>query len=439
MKKKFFSILTICIFISAGISCGKRTGNDQRPNTNSTQTGQSKADIQTLGRGRNQEPGQGQDYGRGQGGLGLGRGKNIYARGRGWGRVDEIGLTEKENSAIEIKTVKAEYKPLRSQLVATGKVIAHPYRKAIVSYAFPARIAQIHVRIGDWVKSGQELVTLQSEEVGNAKSEFYKTQADYELAQVNYERQKRLYDRGVGAQKDYLAAEAEFKVAEANLNAAEKKLHVLGFTESQIKEIAETHQINPVITLFAPIRGKIIENNAILGAMVDQATEILTILDPTILCVDADLYEKDIAKIREGQFVEALVPAYPGEKFVGKICYISDVLNEETRTITVRAEMENQNYKLKPGMFADIGISLNHATDVLVVPEEAILDDKDNKIVFVKQDNKFFLHVVETGAKENNYVEIISGLSEGDFVVTDGNFQLKSKMYEEILKKGQVH
>jgi Cu(I)/Ag(I) efflux system membrane fusion protein len=155
--------------------------------------------------------------------------------------------------------------------------------------------------------------------------------------------------------------------------------------------------------------------------------------------VDADLYEKDIAKIRDGQHVGASVPAYPGENFMGKICYISDVLNEETRTITVRTEMENRDYKLKPGMFADIHIYLNHATDVLVVPEEAILDDKDAKLVFVKGDNKFFLHIVETGAKENNYVEILKGLEEGDMVVTDGNFQLKSKMYEEILKKGQVH
>jgi len=438
MRNNIFSIFIICIFVSVGISCGGKPQNDQRSDMNSTQTGQTETYFQQQERGRTRMPGRGQDHGRGQGGLGLGRGKNIYARGQGWGRIDEINLTKKENSVIEIKTVKAEYKPLRSQLFATGKVISHPYHKAIVSYAFPARIAQIHVRIGDWVKPGQELVTLQSEEVGNAKSEFYKAMADFELTRVNYERQKRLYDRGVGAQKDYLAAEAEFKVTEANLNAAEKKLHILGFNEDQIQEIAESHQINPVITLFAPIRGKIIENNAVLGAMVDQSTEILTILDPTILCVDADLYEKDISKIKENQHVEASVPAYPGEKFVGKICYISDVLNEQTRTITVRSEMENQNYKLKPGMFADIRIYLNHAADVLVVPEEAILDDKDEKIVFVKQNDKFILHLVETGAKENKYVEILSGLNEGDFVVTEGNFQLKSKMYEEILKKGQV-
>jgi len=171
------------------------------------------------------------------------------------GRINIINLSEEEKKAIEIETVAASYKSMTSQLQAMGKVLAHQFRKAIVSYAFPARISQIHVKIGDWVKPGQELVTLQSEEVGKAKSEYYKAVADYELAKSNYERGKRLFDRGVGAQKDLLTSEAGLKVSQANLNAAEKKLHVLGFTEAEVKAIAETHQINPAITLFAPISG----------------------------------------------------------------------------------------------------------------------------------------------------------------------------------------
>ncbi len=320
-----------------------------------------------------------------------------------------------------------------------GKVLAHPLRKAIVSYAFPARISEIHVRIGDWVKKGQKLVTLQSEEVGKAKSEFYKAKADYELAKVNYEREKRLFDSGVGARKNLLTAEAESKVAETNLNAAEKKLHVLGFSEDEVQAVSETHQINPVITLFAAIDGKIIENNAILGAMVDQQTEILTIMDPTLLCIDAEIYERDVAKIRIGQEVEITVPAYPGESFIGKIGYISDVLKEETRTITVRTEVKNKGYKLKPGMFANLKISLNHQSRVLVLPEQVILDDKEDKIVFVKKEGKYFPRIIKAGTKENGYVEILSGIEEGDEVVVKGNYQLKSKLYDEILKKAGVH
>ena len=355
------------------------------------------------------------------------------------GRINIINLSEEEKKAIEIETVAASYKSMTSQLQAMGKVLAHQFRKAIVSYAFPARISQIHVKIGDWVKPGQELVTLQSEEVGKAKSEYYKAVADYELAKSNYERGKRLFDRGVGAQKDLLTSEAGLKVSQANLNAAEKKLHVLGFTEAEVKAIAETHQINPAITLFAPISGKIIQNIAVLGGMIDQSTEILTIMDPGLLWVDAEIYERDIAKVRAGQSAEVTVPAYPNETFSGKISYISDVLKEETRTITVRTEVENKGYKLKPGMFANIKIFLNHQSRALVVPAEAVLDDKDNKIVFIKKNGSFYPQLVEIGTKENDYVEIIKGIQAGDEVVTRGNYQLKSKLYDEILKKAGVH
>ena len=223
------------------------------------------------------------------------------------------------------------------------------------------------------------------------------------------------------------------------MNAAEKKLHVLGFTEEQVKVITETHQISPAITLFAPISGKIIENKATLGAMVDQSTEILTIMDPNLLVIDADIYEKDIAKIRIGQQVEVSVPAYPQEKFIGKTSYISDILNEKTRTITVRTEVKNHKFKLKPGMFADIDIFLNHQSQALVLPKEAILDDKDEHIVFIQIDDKYIPLIVETGAREGNFIEIIQGIREGDEIVTVGNFQLKSKLYEELLQKGHVH
>jgi cobalt-zinc-cadmium efflux system membrane fusion protein len=428
MRKIYICLFLIVPLIFFGTSCTKTKTAEEKQVKEITQD-QARS-PQELSRPMAQGKGRGQQAV----GRGFGRRNRIT-----WGPGEVVELSKDEMEMIKIETVQASYKPLRTQLFAMGKVLAHPLKKAIVSYAFPARISQIHVRIGDWVKPGQILVTLQSEEVGSAKSEFYKAIADYELAEVNFEREKNLFDRGVGAKKNFITAEAELKVARASLNAAEKKLHVLGFTEKQVKTISETHQINPVITLFAPIRGKIIENNAVLGAMIDQETEILTIMDPTILCIDAEIYEKDIAKTRIEQDVEVTVPAYPGESFMGKTCYISDVLKEETRTITVRTEVENTGYKLKPGMFANVKIFLNHQTKVLVLPREAILDEKDEKIIFVKREGKYFPLIVQTGIKEKGYVEILSGIREGDEVVTRGNFQLKSKLYDEILKKAHVH
>jgi cobalt-zinc-cadmium efflux system membrane fusion protein len=432
-RKSLVFFMTLFFFFYA-VCCSKagRHGRNTEEATVSPQSTEVGKPETPAGKGQYrkqgfQRPGQGQEK------LAVGRGL-----GRGWQAGDSIELSAVEKQAVEIETVKAASKLIASQFQAMGKVLAHPLRKAIVSYAFPARIARIHVQPGDWVKEGQELVTLQSEEVGEAKSAYYKAIADHELARQNHEREKRLFDRGVGAQKNMLTTEAELKVAEASLNAAEKKLHVLGFTETQVKAISETHQVNPVIDLFSPISGKVVQNNAVLGGMIDQSTEILTIMDPSLLCVDAEIYERDIAKIRIGQNVDVSVPAYPDEKFQGKVCYIGDVLKEETRTITVRTEVENRGNKLKPGMFANIRIFLNHQTQALVLPQAAILDDRDEKMVFIKRGNQFFPQLIETGTKENNIVEIIAGLEEGDEVVTKGNYQLKSKLYADILK-AHVH
>jgi cobalt-zinc-cadmium efflux system membrane fusion protein len=360
-------------------------------------------------------------------------------QGRRQGGGAVLKLTEEEKGAFEIKTVTASSRPMRAQLRAMGKVLAPQTRKAIVSYAFPARIAELHVKVGDWVKAGQKLVTLQSEEVGKARAEYFKTQADFELARTNLDRGRTLFDRGVGARKNLVTAEAEFKVAEANLDAAEKKLHVLGFSEAQVDELNRSHQINPIISLYAPIRGKIIAFSAVLGAMVDQNTEILTIMDPRVLWIDAEIYEKDIARIQLGQEVKVSVPAYPAESFLGKVIYIGDVLKEETRTITVRTEVPNRDAKLKPGMFAEMTIYLNHQDKVLAVPEEAVLDDRDDKIVFVRVDDGYQLRVVRIGMKDAGFREIVDGLETGEEVVTVGSYQLKSKLYDEILKQAGVH
>ncbi|HPW17427.1 MAG TPA: efflux RND transporter periplasmic adaptor subunit [Candidatus Aminicenantes bacterium] len=384
-------------------------------------------------------PGGGRGPGRGAGlGPRDGRGRGLGAR-RAWDDATLLRLTEPEARAVDLATAEAAYRPVSSLLKATGKVLASPFRKAIVSYPFPARVAGIHVRPGDWVKAGQELVTLQSEAVGQAKSEYFKALADHELAAASFEREKRLFDRGAGAGKNLQAAEAERKVAEANLEAAEKKLHVLGFTEAQVERAAETHEINATITLFAPIAGRIVDNNVVLGAMVDQSTEILTVLDPGVVCVAADIYERDIAAVRKGQEVEVSVPAYPDLAFKGRIMYVGDILKEETRTVSVRTEVANEDHRLKPGMFATLSILLDRQARALTVPREAVLDDGDRKIVLVAKDGGFQPRIVVTGAKMNGAVEIMSGIEAGELVVTRGNYQLKSKLYDEVLKGAGVH
>ncbi|MGQ9573835.1 MAG: efflux RND transporter periplasmic adaptor subunit [Thermoguttaceae bacterium] len=350
-----------------------------------------------------------------------------------------VRLPDSVQELVEIKVEPAKYRKCPTLLKAMGKILAPRPQTAIVSHAFPARVAEIRVEVGDWVKKGQELVILESKDVGEAKADFYKALASHELAKNNLAREERLLHEGVGVKKNFVAAEAEYKVAQANLEVAHKKLHILGFTEVEVNQIAQTHQINPAITLCAPIEGKIVEIKAVRGAMVDPATQLLTIIDPRSLWIEAELYEKDIAKIRIGQEVEIRVPAYPERVFHGRVGYIGDVVNPETRTITVRTELANDAQLLKPGMFADVDIVLDEGHRALVVPLAAILEEGDQKFVFVKQKDHFVRREVRTGSVFQKCQQVTGGLVPGELVVVEGNHQLKSKLQEDVLKAAGVH
>ena len=353
--------------------------------------------------------------------------------------AETIRISDAQAEFADFQVEEARRQKSTSLLKAMGKLLAAKPRTAIVSHAFSGRVAKLHVAIGDWVEAGQPLVTLESHEVGEAESDFYKAVADRELAVLNLDREKRLMEQEIGIRKNLVAAEAALKIARSNEEAAEKTLHVLGFTEEQVKEMAENHRISPQITLFAPIAGRIVANEAVLGALVDASTEILKVIDTSVLWADAQVYEKDLAKIRIGQKVDVTVPAYRDKVFHGEVSYIGSLVDEEMRTITVRAEVENPDDLLKPGMFADIEIHLNGDSAMLVVPCDAILQDGDAKIVFVRNGEVYERREIETGSLDGTYRQILGGLDEGEKVVTVGNYQLRSILLSEALEAGHTH
>jgi cobalt-zinc-cadmium efflux system membrane fusion protein len=435
MKQRLLGNLTALCCFGVAIGCqGQRapetatTAATDKPPFMAAESHQAASPEERPGRFRRTPPGRG-----------LGR----LLRGRGLGsaraQYPPVELAPAETDSWGIATGKVARRSMRSVHSAMGKVLAPPPRMAKVSYPFPARIAAVNVKIGDWVEKGQPVLTIQSEEVGRAKSEYYKATADLELARQIYEREKRLSTRGVGAQKNTLAAEAGFKVAQTNLEAAEKRLHILGFSETEVRAIAETHQIRPEVSLSAPISGRVTEHNAVLGSMVDQTSDLMTIMDPTMLWVDAEVFERDIAKIRIGQDVQVTVVAYPGEVFRGKLSYIGETMNQETRTLNFRTEVLNRNFKLKAGMFADVSIILNGGYRVLTVPVEAVLEDNNDSIVFVKTGGQYAPRTVRVSAEQNGYCAIAEGLREGEEVVIKNAYMLKSKLYDELLRKAHVH
>ncbi len=350
-----------------------------------------------------------------------------------------VQLSEASCKLADVKTANAQEGNGRAVLKAMGKAVTPDAQMAIVSYSFPGRIAEVRAKVGDWVEKGQSVILLESHDVGEAKTDFIKAMASLELTRVNRDIEERLMNDGTSARRGLLMAEAEYQLAQVTADAAERKLHVLGFSEERVKEITTNHEINPTVTLTAPISGKVVASKAILGGMVDQATEILTIVDPRLIWTHAEVFEKDLAKVKVGQKVEITVPAYHGEVFRGTVGHIGDQVNEETRTITVRTEVANEDQRLKPGMFANVSILLNGTEPMVLVPSAAVLDDGNQKIVFVKQEGGFIRREVETNVVEGDQTQIVRGLQAGEEVVVQGNHQLRSELQRELLEASHSH
>ncbi|HVU18306.1 MAG TPA: efflux RND transporter periplasmic adaptor subunit [Candidatus Didemnitutus sp.] len=183
------------------------------------------------------------------------------------------------------------------------------------------------------------------------------------------------------------------------------------------------------LELKAPINGVIIQRRSTVGELIGKDTEIYTISDPTDLWVLAEVKERDIAAVHVGQEATFTVLAYPSESFHGKVMLLGNRVETESRTLEVRVAVANPDGRLKPGMFADVEIATTALQDVLVIPDQALQTLGDEQVVFVAlSDTKFEKRVVKTGLEQHGRVQVLEGLKEGERVVTEGSFILKSEL-----------
>lgn len=192
--------------------------------------------------------------------------------------------------------------------------------------------------------------------------------------------------------------------------------------------------IGKPLELKAPIDGSVIERNQAVGELVDKSSAIYVISDPSDLWVIAEIKESDIAAVRVGQDTMFTVLAYPGETFRGKVVRVGNKVEEQSRTVETRIEVDNSDGRLKPGMFADVEIVTTVEKDVLAISDQALQSVEDGQIVFVViGDGKFEKRVVKLGMEQHGRVQILEGVKAGENVVTEGSFILKSEMLKSEL------
>jgi len=346
------------------------------------------------------------------------------------GRVKMTAEMQKQNGVVVAPVKKQQ---LGGVINATGKVETNADRIAHVSPRISGKIVAVKTSLGDSVSAGQTLVILDSVELGEALNRYHQSKTKLALAQSNLERIKNLVEKKIAARKDILQAESDFKITQTELHTDEERLSLYDISTADLQ--GEDHK-KPLLPVRSPIGGIITEKHAIVGELSDPSKSLYTVADLSSVWVLVDINEKDLAKVRRGQAAVVRVGAYPEAKFRGRITYIADLVDEATRTVKARVEVQNPGRKLKPEMFASVELALPaDAAPALTVPEDALQDIDGKKVLFVTAEDgtEFEPRQVQPGRTSGGMVEIVSGLREGERYAVKGSFLLKSE-----LKKGEI-
>lgn len=351
-----------------------------------------------------------------------------------------IELPAGSPTLAQLQTARVGFHPIQMSLKAqSGKILPNENRLAHLSARVPGRIVSVYANLGDRVKSGDRLLLLDSPTFGEAQLEYRKSRTAVRVAEKALERARALLDRGAIGVGEYQRREADSENARADLHEAEEKLHLLGMTEREIERLgAETlpHAEVAQVFLRAPFSGEVVERNATVGEVVDPNKMLFAVADLSTVWVRADFPEQQVGRLKTGLNVEVYVSAYPDTVFRGTVSYVGAMVDPATRTVMARSDIPNPDRRLRPEMFAEVTL-LAPEESVLAVPRAAVQQVGSRTVVFVAQGpTRFELREVKMGESSTDYVEIKGGVQEGEKVVTQGSYALKSETLREQMPMG---
>ncbi|MFN0249674.1 MAG: efflux RND transporter periplasmic adaptor subunit [Kofleriaceae bacterium] len=326
-----------------------------------------------------------------------------------------------------IKTVKAEKRPGGARLEALASITYDASKWAQVNARAAGVVREVKVDVGTTVKAGAPIAVIESASVGADRSRMRAAGSRVAVAEANYKREKELLQQGIAAQKDVLAAQQEIDAARAEQSAAGASVSIVG---------KGAGANGYVVT--APIAGVVTKRNITIGHMVGSDDQVLfEIVDTSSMRAEIEIPETELRRVRVGQEVVITSDALPGSEFKGTLEYIAPEVARETRTTKARVSLANPDGSLRANMFGRAQIALGDTEATVIVPRMAVQRVADVDLVFVKlTEGEYEVRRVKTGVRENDRVEITSGLKVDEDVVTDGSFMLKTETLKGSIGAG---
>ena len=327
----------------------------------------------------------------------------------------------------QIKFEPAKIIPIKKTLDIPGSIEVKQNLLARIGSPVQGRIIEIKGELGKTVKQGDVLAVINSTELAKQQLAYIKSVQMVELKTKAYERAVLLFDADVVSEAQKLQRKTELSAAKADMEASKDQLTVMGMTVKEIEAIQSETQIDATTNIVAKIDGKIIKKNVNVGQVVDPTEDIFTIAMLNEVWGVAQVPERQIGFLKEGDDLLIDVPAYESKFVEGKITYLGDIVDPVTRTVTIRTEIDNAHGLLKPDMLITMKVS-GKKIEKVGVPINAIVSIDDIPNIFVKTgENKFLMRPVTLGIKNKDAVHIDDGLLEGEEVVIDGAFHLNNE------------
>ena len=329
-----------------------------------------------------------------------------------------------EDQMQHVQVVTIQPTTLKHTLRLTGAVAYNAFNTTPVITQVGGPVSRILVVPGQHVKAGEPMLDVTSPDYSQLLDSYLKAAAAFRLAVKFYVRAQGLYEHHAIAERDLEQAESDRTQAQADLNAADQGLKILGIKNPEDLAKAPSSALIPVL---APISGEVVERLVQPGQVVQAGqTQVFTITDLSTVWVLANVYQADLAYVRNGDDVVVETDAYP-DKFHGRISYVSSAIDPTTRTLQARILVDNPGEKLKRDMYCTVTVTAGVLSNVIAVPNSSVLrDDNNQPFVYVATgQNQFGRRDVDLGESQNGQTQIIKGISVGERVVGDGSLFLQ--------------
>jgi cobalt-zinc-cadmium efflux system membrane fusion protein len=334
----------------------------------------------------------------------------------------------------QIKIAKADKAEISEAVNVPGRIEVQQNRLAKIGSPVTGRVSDIQVSLGQIVKSGQILAKVNSVELTQTQLIFIKAKQQIGLKTKAVVRAKLLFEADVISKAEMQRIEAELDSVTAEFDATEDQLEILGMTKAAIQKLSNSSTVNSYSDVTSRIAGIVISKHVNIGQVVQPADELFSVADLNHLWAVAEVPEQQAAFIQKDQEVTIDIPALDDKRVKGKIIYVGDIVNPETRTVLIRTEIDNSNQMLKPDMLITVTVQSKKVSK-LAVSLAAVVRENDRSYVFAQTGpNKFRLREIEVGSRDGNMVSILSGITIGETIVVDGAFHLNNERKKKELE-----